>query len=93
MTPQTKEVLARMAEVLEQLNTSLQQELSDLQRSGAPAPAVTQLQAGVKAIQDCGQMLLIWSDYIARGDFGRPHDHESHDSIESLESRPDPFPR
>jgi len=90
MTPQTQESLARMAEALAQLNAALQQELSDLQRSGAPAAAVAQLQAGTKAIHDCGQMLLVWSDYIARGDAGHAHDPES---IESIESRPDRFPR
>ena len=85
-----------MAEALTLLNASLQEELSDLERSGAPASKITQVRAGTKAIQDCGQMLLVWSDYIARGDIGHAEDHESHDShesIESLESRPDRFPR
>jgi hypothetical protein len=93
MTPQTQESLARMAEALAQLNAALQQELSDLQGSGAPASAVAQLQAGTKAIQDCGQMLLVWSDYIARGDIGQPHDHDDPESIDSIESRPDRYPR
>jgi len=92
MTPHTQEVLARMAQVLEELNAALQHELSELQRTGAPAATVTQVQAGAKAIQDCGQMLLVWSDYIARGEIGHHHDHET-ESIDSLESRPDPFPR
>jgi len=90
MTPQTQQTLAQVAAALNELNSALQQELADLQQSGAPASKIEQVKAGAKAIKDCGQMLLVWSDYIARGDIG--HDHDD-DSIESIESRPDRFPR
>ena len=95
MMPQTQQSLTQMAEALARLNAALQEELMDLERSGAPASKIAQVRAGTKAIQDCGHMLLVWSDYIARGDIGHAeeHEHGSHESIESIESRPDRFPR
>jgi len=90
MSPETQQTLAQAAAVLNELNNALQQELSALEQSGAPASKIEQVRAGTKAIHDCGQMLLVWADYIARGDLG--HDHDD-DSIESIEARPDRFPR
>jgi hypothetical protein len=90
MSPETQQTLAKAAAALNELNSALEQDLSALEHSGAPASRIQQIRAGVKAIKDCGQMLLVWSDYIARGDIG--HDHGD-DSLESIESRPDRFPR
>ncbi|MBI3621732.1 MAG: hypothetical protein HY208_06035 [Nitrospirae bacterium] len=90
MLPETQRTLAQVSATLDELNNALQQELSALEQSGAPASKIEQVRAGAKAIKDCGNMLLVWSDYIARGDIG--HDHGD-DSLESIESRPDRFPR
>jgi hypothetical protein len=74
-----------MAEALANLYRELEAELAELQSSGLPASKVEHVRAGVKAIRDCGNMLLVWSDYIARGEVG--------DNAEDPEARPDPFPR
>lgn len=74
-----------MASALDHLNNELEAELADMQHLGFPPSKIEHVRAGVKAIKDCGNMLLIWSDYIARGEVG--------DEIEDPEARPDPFPR
>jgi prefoldin subunit 5 len=85
MRLETKQSLAQMASALELLNKELEAELAEMQRLGLPPSKIEHVRAGVKAIKDCGNMLLIWSDYIARGEVG--------DTIEDPESRPDAFPR
>lgn len=85
MTPETKHSLTQLANAIADLNKALQTELTEMQRTGMPASKVEHVRAGVKAIKDCGNMLLIWSDYIARGDLADP--------AEDPEAQPDPFPR
>jgi hypothetical protein len=85
MMPETKQSLAQMASALQELNKALEAELSEMQRASLPPAKVEHVRAGVKAIKDCGNMLLVWSDYIARGDLADP--------TEDPESQPDPFPR
>ncbi len=74
-----------MAAALTELNQALQAELIQMQQAGLPASKIEHVKAGVRAIQDCGNMLLIWSDYIARGDLSDP--------AEQLDSEKDLFPR
>jgi hypothetical protein len=74
-----------MAEALTELNNALQLELAEMERTGVPASKLEHVRAGAKAIRDCGHMLLIWSDYIARGDLADPS--------ERPESELDLFPR
>lgn len=85
MTPETKNSLAQLANAITDLNKALQIELVEMQRTGMSASKIEHVRAGVKAIKDCGNMLLVWSDYIARGDLADPS--------EDIETRPDPFPR
>ena len=85
MRSETKQSLSQVATALEHLNKELETELAEMQRLGLPSSKIEHVRAGVKAIKDCGNMLLIWSDYIARGEVG--------DTIEDPEARPDPFPR
>lgn len=85
MTPETKHSLGQLANTLADLNKALQSELDEMQRAGMPASKIEHVRAGVKAIKDCGNMLLVWSDYIARGDLADP--------AEDPEAGPDPFPR
>jgi hypothetical protein len=74
-----------MAQVLDDLNQALQVELIEMERTGLPPSKIEHVRAGAKAIKDCGNMLLIWSDYIARGDLS--------DSSTQLDSERDLFPR
>ncbi len=85
MRPETKQSLTQIASALDNLNKELEAELAEMQRLGLPPTKIEHVRAGVKAIKDCGNMLLIWSDYIARGEVG--------DTIEDPEARPDAFPR
>ena len=85
MTPETKNSLAQLASAITDLNKALQIELGEMERTGMPPSKVEHVRAGVKAIKDCGNMLLVWSDYIARGDLADP--------TEDPEAHPDPFPR
>jgi hypothetical protein len=70
---------------LERLNKELEAELAEMQRLGLTPSKIEHVRAGVRAIKDCGNMLLVWSDYIARGEVG--------DTIDDPEARPDAFPR
>ncbi|MEW6323880.1 MAG: hypothetical protein AB1515_00680 [Nitrospirota bacterium] len=72
MTPHTQQTLAHVAAALTELNSALQTELAEMERAGVPASKIEHVRAGAKAIRDCGHMLLIWSDYIARGDLADP---------------------
>lgn len=82
MTPETKHSLKQVADALSDLNKALQAELAEMQRTDMPASKIEHVRAGVKAIKDCGNMLLVWSDYIARGDLGDPtEDPEAHDAF------------
>jgi hypothetical protein len=74
-----------MAKVLDDLNQALQTELAEMERMGLPPSKIEHVRAGAKAIRDCGNMLLIWSDYIARGDLS--------DSSARPDSEQDLFPR
>jgi hypothetical protein len=85
MTPQTEQTLAQMAQILDELNDALQTELTEMERLGLPPSKIEHVRAGAKAIRDCGNMLLIWSDYIARGDLA--------DLTQAPDAGPDPFPR
>ena len=85
MRPETKQSLSQVATALEHFYKELEAELAEMQRLGLSPSKIEHVRAGVKAIKDCGNMLLIWSDYIARGEVG--------DTIEDPEARPDPFPR
>ena len=85
MTPETKDSLAQTANALADLNKALQAELAEMERTGMPSSKIEHVRAGVKAIKDCGNMLLVWSDYIARGDLADP--------AEDPEAGPDLFPR
>ncbi len=86
MTPEMTQSLADVASTLEKLNQSLDAEIIEMQRGGIMSPSkIEHVRAGVKAIKDCGNMLLVWTDYIARGDLDDPS--------ENPEMFPDPFPR
>ena len=74
MTPETKQSLTQLANAIADLNKALQTEMEEMQRTGMPASKIEHVRAGVKAIKDCGNMLLVWSDYIARGDLADPSD-------------------
>ena len=85
MTDETKQSLMQMANALADLNNALQAELAEMQKAGLPPSKIEHVRAGVKAIKDCGNMLLVWSDYIARGDLG--------ETTDDPEAQPDQFPR
>ncbi len=85
MLTETRDSLTNVATALENLNRALEAELADMEKNGTPAAKIEHVRAGVKAIKDCGNMLMIWSDYIARGDLGSEPDDP--------EARRDPFPR
>jgi hypothetical protein len=72
MTPETQQSLSNVASALTDLNTALQVELQEMQRAGLSPAKIEHVRAGAKAIKDCGNMLLVWSDYIARGDLADP---------------------
>jgi prefoldin subunit 5 len=85
MRPETKQSLTEIANALDRLNKELEAELAEMQQLGLAPSKIEHVRAGVKAIKDCGNMLLVWSDYIARGEVG--------DTIDDPEARPDAFPR
>jgi prefoldin subunit 5 len=85
MRPETKQSLAEIASALQHLNQELEAELAEMQRLGLPPSKIEHVRAGVRAIKDCGNMLLVWSDYIARGEVG--------EIVDDPEARPDAFPR
>ena len=85
MLAETKQSLTQVASALDDLNKALQAELIEMQRVGMSPSKIEHVRAGARAIKDCGNMLLVWSDYIARGDLADP--------AEDPEAGPDPFPR
>lgn len=85
MTPEMQKCLTEMAEAVRNLNRTLESEIGHMQKSGLPAPKIERVRAGAKAIKDCGNMLLVWTDYIARGDLDDP--------TEGPDARYDPHPR
>ncbi len=85
MTPEMINCLAEVAGVLAKLNRTLEAEILEMQRGGIAPSKIEHVRAGAKAIKDCGNMLLVWSDYIARGDLADP--------AEDPEAYPDPYPR
>lgn len=74
MTPEMKQALAEVASALEKLNHTLTNELTELERDGATPTKIQHLKDGIRAIRDSGNMVLIWADYIARGDMEDPAD-------------------
>lgn len=76
MTPEMKESLTEIARALEKLNRTMDAEIPEIERSGATPAKIEHVRAGIKAIKDCGNMLLIWADYIARGDLVDPKNPE-----------------
>lgn len=72
MTPEMKESLAEVAVALEKLNRALTAELAEIERDGATPSKIQHLKEGIKAVKDSGNMVLIWADYIARGDMEDP---------------------
>jgi len=84
MTPEMKESLAEVAVALEKLNRTLTAELNEIERDGATPSKIQHLKEGIKAVKDSGNMVLIWADFIARGDMEDP---ENPDVIR------DPHPR
>jgi hypothetical protein len=86
MTQETRLCLAELATLLDRLNTALHTEVTTMQDAGETPTKIEHVKAGIKAIKDSGTMLLIWADYIARGDLSDPADNEPGVG-------PDPFPR
>jgi len=72
MTPEMKESLAEVAVALEKLNRTLTAELNEIERDGATPSKIQHLKEGIKAVKDSGNMVLIWADFIARGDMEDP---------------------
>lgn len=72
MTPEMKQSLAEVGAALERLNRALTAELTEIERNGATASKIQHLKEGIKAVKDSGNMVLIWADYIARGDLEDP---------------------
>ena len=72
MTPEMKQALADVAGALEKLNRTLSNELAEIERNGATPSMIQHLKDGIRAIRDSGNMVLIWADYIARGDLEDP---------------------
>ncbi|HTN42367.1 MAG TPA: hypothetical protein VMN77_01055 [Nitrospiria bacterium] len=76
MTPEMKQALAEVAGALEKLNRTLSNELDEIERNGATPSMIQHLKDGIRAIRDSGNMVLIWADYIARGDLEDPENPE-----------------
>jgi len=74
MTPEMKQSLAEVGAALERLNRALSEELVHIEREGATPSKIQHLRDGIKAVKDSGNMVLIWADYIARGDLEDPED-------------------
>jgi len=72
LTPEMKQALADVAGALEKLNRTLSNELAEIERNGATPSMIQHLKDGIRAIRDSGNMVLIWADYIARGDLEDP---------------------
>ncbi|MBI3596561.1 MAG: hypothetical protein HY203_05345 [Nitrospirae bacterium] len=72
MTPEMINCLAEVAGALEKLNRALSAELTEIERDGATSSKIQHLKEGIKAVKDSGNMVLIWADYIARGDLEDP---------------------
>jgi hypothetical protein len=84
MTPEMQQSLADVQSALEKLNRTLTAELAVIERDGATTSKIQHLKEGIKAVKDSGNMVLIWADFIARGDMEDP---ENPDVIR------DPHPR
>lgn len=72
MTPEMQQSLAEVQSALEKLNRTLTAELTEIQRDGATPSKIQHLKEGIKAVKDSGNMVLIWADFIARGDMEDP---------------------
>ena len=78
MTPEMEKSLAEMSSSLDRLYQTLDKEIETMEKDGRPPEEITHIRSGSKAIKDCGKMLLVWSDYIARGDFEDRSDENTH---------------
>ena len=85
MRPEMRSSLDEMALSLGKVLKELDAEINEMERAGAPPSKIKHVHAGAKAIKDCANMLLVWSDYIASGDLADP--------VENSEVGPDPYPR
>ena len=85
MLPETEQTLTSVASALDNLNKAIETELAEMRRTGVPPDRIKHVEAGARAIKDCGNMLLVWSDYIARGDLA--------DASDDPEAAPDLYPR
>lgn len=74
MTPEMKESLAEVGAALERLNRALLAEMAEIELDGATPSKIQHLKEGIKAVKDSGNMVLIWADFIARGDMEDPED-------------------
>ncbi|MBI3609773.1 MAG: hypothetical protein HY204_03615 [Nitrospirae bacterium] len=72
MTPEMQQSLADVQSALEKLNRTLTAELAEIERDGATPSKIQHLKEGIKAVKDSGNMVLIWADFIARGDMEDP---------------------
>jgi prefoldin subunit 5 len=72
MTPEMIQSLTEVQNALEKLNQTLTAELTEIERDGATPSKIQHLKEGIKAVKDSGNMVLIWADFIARGDMEDP---------------------
>ena len=85
MRPEMRSSLDEMALSLGKVLKELDTEIVEMERAGEPPSKIKHVNAGAKAIKDCANMLLVWSDYIASGDLADPADNSG--------VGPDPYPR
>jgi hypothetical protein len=76
MTPEMQESLSEVQSALEKLNQTLTAELRVIEQEGATPSKIQHLKEGIKAVKDSGNMVLIWADFIARGDMEDPENPE-----------------
>lgn len=76
MTPEMIQSLTEVKDALEKLNRTLTAELTEIERDGATPSKIQHLKEGIKAVKDSGNMVLIWADFIARGDMEDPENPE-----------------
>lgn len=76
MKEETRICLADLASVLNRLEAALHAEVAEIKEAGGTPTKIAKIQSGIKAVKDSGSMLLIWADYVARGDLADPADQE-----------------
>ncbi len=70
------ESLTEVQKALEKLNRTLTAELVEIEREGATQSKLQHLKEGIRAVKESGNMVLIWADFIARGDMEDPENPE-----------------